>query len=265
LKGTNEMKLIDNQGTEFIVPGPLGIQPGKNTTALKIAGFELDSTDPTAIVDISGKWNNSSATPTALRINVDSTASGANSLLLDLQVNSSSKWKCDKAGNVVQSGSLGVGVLTAAIASFAAGAVSIDSEGNTSLAGGAVDIGTTEGEGFVNVHGTEGGSVTLWETGAMLAILANAVGYSYFDVSFDTGIGGPIANCHGPIAKSGATDASGQCFCIADGSDSRLEINGTKVVGEQEAAIADATGTSDVVDRVNDILAAMRTHGLIAT
>jgi len=39
---------------------------------------------------------------------------------------------------------------------------------------------------------------------------------------------------------------------------------GTKVVGAQGAAVADATGAGDVVAQLNALLARMRTHGLIA-
>jgi hypothetical protein len=42
-------------------------------------------------------------------------------------------------------------------------------------------------------------------------------------------------------------------------------VNGTKVVGAQGAAVADATGAGDVVAQLNSLLAKLRTHGLIAT
>lgn len=44
-----------------------------------------------------------------------------------------------------------------------------------------------------------------------------------------------------------------------------LEVAGTKVVGSQGAAIADATDNASAILRLNDLLAASRTHGLIAT
>lgn len=48
-----------------------------------------------------------------------------------------------------------------------------------------------------------------------------------------------------------------------------LKVSGTKVVGEQGAAVADASGgaTVDAEARtaINDLLARLRTHGLIAT
>lgn len=40
---------------------------------------------------------------------------------------------------------------------------------------------------------------------------------------------------------------------------------GNQVVGGQRPAIADATGAGDVVARLNDLLGALRLHGLIAT
>ena len=40
--------------------------------------------------------------------------------------------------------------------------------------------------------------------------------------------------------------------------------DGNAVLSEQQAAIADATGTDDDVT-INEILAALRAHGLIAT
>jgi hypothetical protein len=43
-----------------------------------------------------------------------------------------------------------------------------------------------------------------------------------------------------------------------------LFIDGNRVVGERQAAIANATGGTEIA-RINDILAALRAHGLIAT
>ena len=43
------------------------------------------------------------------------------------------------------------------------------------------------------------------------------------------------------------------------------KVDGTKVVGNQGAAVADATGAGDVVAQLNTLLARCRTHGLIAS
>jgi hypothetical protein len=42
-------------------------------------------------------------------------------------------------------------------------------------------------------------------------------------------------------------------------------VNGTKVVGAQGAAVANATDAPSVIARLNDLLDRLRTHGLIAT
>jgi hypothetical protein len=53
---------------------------------------------------------------------------------------------------------------------------------------------------------------------------------------------------------------------IASPNVSHLEVGGTRVIGAQEAAIADADGTlAGDTTTINDILAALRSHGLIAT
>ena len=45
----------------------------------------------------------------------------------------------------------------------------------------------------------------------------------------------------------------------------RLSISGTKVLGTQGAAVADATDAASTMARLNDLLARCRAHGLIAT
>jgi hypothetical protein len=42
-------------------------------------------------------------------------------------------------------------------------------------------------------------------------------------------------------------------------------VAGTQVVGEQGAAVADATDAATVITQLNALLAQLRTHGLIAT
>lgn len=49
---------------------------------------------------------------------------------------------------------------------------------------------------------------------------------------------------------------------VLDGS---VKVNDIKVLTNQQAAVADATSTSDVVGQLNDLLGKLRTHGLIAT
>jgi len=44
-----------------------------------------------------------------------------------------------------------------------------------------------------------------------------------------------------------------------------LEVAGTAVVGAQGGAVADATDAASVILRLNELLAILRTHGLIET
>jgi len=49
------------------------------------------------------------------------------------------------------------------------------------------------------------------------------------------------------------------------GASAELRINGTKVVDSQQPHIADATDAASVIARLNDLLAALETHGLLAS
>jgi hypothetical protein len=51
------------------------------------------------VLNLAQTWNNGAVTFTGLKYNATSTASGASSLLMDLQVGATSKFKIDKAGN----------------------------------------------------------------------------------------------------------------------------------------------------------------------
>ena len=57
---------------------------------------------------ITPTWN-TSASPTAFRLNVTNTASGSGALLEDLQVGAVSKWKVDKSGNATAAGAITAG------------------------------------------------------------------------------------------------------------------------------------------------------------
>ena len=62
----------------------------------------------TPLPDIRQAWNNAGVVFTAFKLNIIDTASAVGSLLHDLQVGGVSKWSVDKAGNVVQVGTLSV-------------------------------------------------------------------------------------------------------------------------------------------------------------
>lgn len=75
-------------------------------------------------LDISQTWNNAGVTFTGLKFNVTDTASSASSLLMDLQVGGSSKFKFDKAGFY----SIGTGSAAAIIGST--GVVALQTQAN---------------------------------------------------------------------------------------------------------------------------------------
>ena len=63
----------------------------------------------TPILTLTPTWNTASNV-TALFLNLTNTASGSGSLLLDLQISSTSKFKVDKSGNVIAAGAVTIGV-----------------------------------------------------------------------------------------------------------------------------------------------------------
>lgn len=68
----------------------------------------LDGSSATSSLEMSVFWD-TSGNPTAIKLNVTNTASGASSKLMDLQVDSSSKASISKAGNMIIAGTLEVG------------------------------------------------------------------------------------------------------------------------------------------------------------
>jgi len=78
-----------------------GAPPVADTTlkSLSLTPDALTGSAATSALSITQTWN-TSGTPTALMLNVTDTASNAASLLMDLQVGGTSKFKVDKAGAV---------------------------------------------------------------------------------------------------------------------------------------------------------------------
>jgi hypothetical protein len=67
------------------------------------------------------------------------------------------------------------------------------------------------------------------------------------------------------VAKSVVCAGSAGMFVDIKNSTGALKVNSTQVVGAQGAAVADATDATSVIARLNDLLARLRAHGLIAT
>lgn len=78
-----------------------------NTAAITITGYSLTGSNATSMITGTGTWN-TTGTPTALFINITDTASNAASLLADLQVGGSSKFKVTKGGAATFAGIISV-------------------------------------------------------------------------------------------------------------------------------------------------------------
>jgi hypothetical protein len=83
------------------------------------------------------------------------------------------------------------------------------------------------------------------------------------------GIGSPLVGSErllvsgGNAATSGATQITAGAGVLDFGTSVRYR--GTKLLGAQGAAVADATDAASVILRLNDLLARLRAHGIIAT
>lgn len=101
--------VITGPGTTTTLPGlslantftaKQTITPAANTNALAVSGYSLTGSNTQPLFDLNGNWDVGSATPTAIKLNITNTASGSNSKLLDLLVNSSSVFSVGKDGLV---------------------------------------------------------------------------------------------------------------------------------------------------------------------
>ena len=77
----------------------LTLAPSANTTPFLASGYSLTGANAQSFFDLSGTWN-TSGTPTAFKLNVTDTASNASSLLMDLQVGGSSKFRVEKGSDL---------------------------------------------------------------------------------------------------------------------------------------------------------------------
>lgn len=85
------------------------ITPAANESALQVTGFSLTSTNVASIIDLAGTWNVGTTVETAIKLNITDTASGATSLLMDLQIGGASKLTISKSGQVQTAGASGPG------------------------------------------------------------------------------------------------------------------------------------------------------------
>lgn len=98
--------LLDGQQGSYYQPA-LGYTPVNKAGDSMSGALSIDNgtqTASTPIISLNQTWNNAAATFTAVKLNVTNTASNANSLLIDLQVESVSKFNVNKSGVITHSG-----------------------------------------------------------------------------------------------------------------------------------------------------------------
>jgi hypothetical protein len=100
---------ITGNGNSFISSGNLGLGTSSSTAKLDILDTTLAVSGALSgsALNIAQTWNTTGA-PNAIKLNVTNTASGAASNLLDLQVDTVSKFKVNKLGDLTLAGSTGV-------------------------------------------------------------------------------------------------------------------------------------------------------------
>jgi hypothetical protein len=117
-----------------------------------MGGTEVTASDP--LLDLAQTWNDGGVTFTGLKANFTSTASAANSIMLDLQMSGSSKWKADKDGDTTQTGTATIVSGTAATAGGAA-MVSMTSGAVSILVGsGAPSASAAKGSLYLRTDGS---------------------------------------------------------------------------------------------------------------
>lgn len=94
-----EISGATSDGTSVTLTSPT-INGGTNAKIFSSTGYSLTGADATNGIDLAGTWNTSGA-PTAIKLNITNTASGAASLLVDLQIGGASRFSVGKLGETI--------------------------------------------------------------------------------------------------------------------------------------------------------------------
>jgi hypothetical protein len=85
--------------------GQISLAPAANASPITITGYSVTGSGTTPMIDYAGTWN-TSGSPTAFKLNITNTGSGASALLSDLQIGGVSQFSVSKSGAVVALGAL---------------------------------------------------------------------------------------------------------------------------------------------------------------
>ena len=83
----------------FTSTGGFVLTTGSNIAAIAQTGYSLTGSNASSLIDLAGTWN-TTGNPTALKLNITNTASGASAYLMDLQVGSATQFRVTKAGAI---------------------------------------------------------------------------------------------------------------------------------------------------------------------
>lgn len=274
--------LGDNAGT----PRSLIIKnKAESATYYTLAHNSFAATLATVTTDVNGlsltqTWNNAAVTFTGVKLNFTSTASGASSLLIDLQLAGTSQWKVSKAGAVTQTGSLTIAAGGAIVTgnSSITGTLTVSSTINSQTISASANLtgtlviatGLTVSSGGATITGNSTVTGTLNVT-STLTVYPNAVaGVEEFVVKHDGGgtfMGMQSNHSLRIITNSAvaATISTAQAWAFAAGI-SATTINGssTLTISSGGAAI---TGNSTITGTLNvtGVYIANGTNGVSGT
>lgn len=129
--------------------------------ASSLSGTGKTVTSSTPVINVTQTWNAGGVTFTGIKENITSTASASGSLLADLQVGGTSKWKVDKSGNVTAAGSVtAAGVISSA-------AITPSTAGGTTAGSAALPFSSA----FIGGAATNNFQITGTATGARTVTL----------------------------------------------------------------------------------------------
>jgi hypothetical protein len=135
---------------------------------------------------------------------------------------------------------------------------------------------STAGLGVI-VGGTVSGTVPNWQNKVVLEVnRVGTTGLIIGTISGDIEFQSSARTSRGRLTEGGVWTFTGAAPSASSAGETRIggaivdtyteyRVAGTKVIGAQGAAVADATGAGDVVAQLNALLARCRAHGLIAT
>lgn len=257
---------------------------GKLTVGKQLAISTGAITADAPLLDLAATWNAGAVTFTGVKFNVTDTASASGSLLMDLQVGGTSKFKFHKNGALVVAASSGInssgyiGAWTAGQIGFTNAANWTDSAAlDTYLsrdAAGTMALRNGTSAQMLRVYGTTDVSTTNYERGKI-----GWVG-STFLIGTEKGGTGSARGIE--IQTDGLTcltiNSSGS-FIIADAKNIAVGTGtGTKIASAstqkiafygatpivRPTAVADATDAASAITQLNALLSRMRDLGLIA-